>query len=90
MKQIESCRSREYLLLQVYSLCPGARKIGHALTGATGTLLFYSLLPDKKIQVNLEFFIDYKEKKRIRLGLVIIFSFLEKNHLAAEDAGALG
>ncbi len=35
----------------MYSLCPGARKIGHALTGATGTLLFYSLLPDKKIQV---------------------------------------
>jgi hypothetical protein len=74
--------------MQVYSLCPGARKIGHALTGATGTLLFYSLLPDKKIQVNLEFFIDYKEKKRIRF--VIVFSFLEKIHLAAEDVGVLG
>jgi len=33
---------------QVYSSCPGARKAGHALTGATGILLFYSLLPDKK------------------------------------------
>jgi hypothetical protein len=73
--------------MQVYSLCPGARKIGHALTGATGTLLFYSLLPDKKIQVNLQF-IDYKEKKRIRL--VIIFSFPEKISLAAEDAGVPG
>jgi hypothetical protein len=73
--------------MQVYSLCPGARKIGHALTGATGTLLFYSLLPDKKIQVNLEF-IDYKEKKR--LHCVIIFSFPEKIHLAAEDAEVPG
>ncbi len=85
---MESWRSSEYLLMQVYSLCPGARKIGHALTGATGTLLFYSLLPDKKIQVNLEFFIDYKEKKS--LNFVTIFSFLEKIHLAAEDAEVPG
>lgn len=33
---------------QVYSHCPSARQAGHALTGATGILLFYSLLPEKK------------------------------------------
>jgi len=33
---------------QVYSHCPSARQAGHAVTGATGILLFYSLLPDKK------------------------------------------
>jgi len=33
---------------KVYSVCPSARKAGHCMTGATGILLFYSLLPDKK------------------------------------------
>merc|ERR1719312_613976 len=33
---------------QVYSHCPSARQAGHAVTGATGILLFYSLLPEKK------------------------------------------
>lgn len=35
---------------QVYSVCPGVRQAGHALTGATGILLFFSLLPDKKMK----------------------------------------
>merc|ERR1712066_1037295 len=33
---------------QVYSSCPTARRAGHCITGATGILLFYSLLPEKK------------------------------------------
>jgi len=39
---------------QVYTACPGARRIGHTLTGATGILLFYSLLPDKKAKFPVE------------------------------------
>jgi len=39
---------------QVYSLCPGARRVGHALTGATGILLFYSLLPEKRAKFPVE------------------------------------
>ncbi|XP_023344392.1 transient receptor potential cation channel protein painless [Eurytemora carolleeae] len=39
---------------QVYSACPGARKVGHCLTGATGILLFYSLLPEKKASFPME------------------------------------
>jgi len=38
------------LCYQVYELCPCARRAGHAVTGATGILLFFSLLPDKKMK----------------------------------------
>ena len=33
---------------QVYTSCPSARRAGHCITGATGILLFYAFLPDKK------------------------------------------
>merc|ERR1719266_991751 len=39
------------LCYQVYELCPCARRAGHAVTGATGILLFFRFVESKPLKI---------------------------------------